>query len=459
MLTSNQAVPYDFSAKDQIHTLDFKYKAGEIDGDGIQILVKGAKIPAGTEILVNWLYSTEEEYIYEQTAGEIISETELKIYPHQNVLIDSSCAFEIIARRESTWLLKGPTVVVPVVPALIDDEIASEEDENLSVILQLINATRDLNDETLEIEANMRVKNDEYLAANDKYNQDEATRQSTFTSKIAESRTATVNANNAAAAANTAATNANTAKSNADNARVAATNAKTAAEVAMTNANTAKDEAVAASSSANTASGRAETAIADANEAVSSANVAVSNVNSATNAANTSITNANKAMSEVVDARKDISGKTHSKLSDRLKADFISLESKIPANISEALIDVSENVLALEEENSMLLTQLESERQLRKSAEEHALLADWEMDIRIYELEWMLEDAQPQLSSHSLETNSKFEQAKKLIASGAYDEGVLLEQLTKYQAKGVIAKTHLETLIAIMVGGEVNANN
>lgn len=90
---------------------------------------------------------------------------------------------------------------------------------------------------------------------------------------------------------------------------------------------------------------------------------------------------------------------------------------------------------------------------------------NFDMDYRLLEVEWALEDAGIAGVNlfNILNTNkgvnsmalSRYEQAKIMIIGGAYDKEVLTKQLTRYLEKKIITKEEYDELIALMEAKEL----
>lgn len=90
----------------------------------------------------------------------------------------------------------------------------------------------------------------------------------------------------------------------------------------------------------------------------------------------------------------------------------------------------------------------------------------WEMDFRICEVEWYLEDTimasneisnikKLKLTGGNAMALSRFEQAKIMILGGAYNRTTLERQLKRYLEKGEIAQSEFDTLISMMDAKEM----
>lgn len=89
----------------------------------------------------------------------------------------------------------------------------------------------------------------------------------------------------------------------------------------------------------------------------------------------------------------------------------------------------------------------------------------WDMDFRMCEVEWTLEDLGigQEVATLSLENNIKnmkgsvsnmaltrFEQAKIMIVGGVYNKETLTRQLTTYLNRGYLTQEEYDELIALM---------
>lgn len=92
----------------------------------------------------------------------------------------------------------------------------------------------------------------------------------------------------------------------------------------------------------------------------------------------------------------------------------------------------------------------------------------FDMDYRLLEVEWALEDAgitglnlASILNLDRKGANnmalSRYEQAKIMILGGAYDKDTLTKQLTRYEQKGLITKAEYDELISLMEAKELVA--
>lgn len=81
----------------------------------------------------------------------------------------------------------------------------------------------------------------------------------------------------------------------------------------------------------------------------------------------------------------------------------------------------------------------------------------WDMDYRLFELEWLLADYIPQVALSDLNIRtvntkalSRFEQAKIMILGGAYNDTTLRNQLRMYLTRNIITQSEYDELIALM---------
>lgn len=90
------------------------------------------------------------------------------------------------------------------------------------------------------------------------------------------------------------------------------------------------------------------------------------------------------------------------------------------------------------------------------------IATNWDMDFRICEIEWLLEDNIMSVSIDKFNLKggnsmalSRYEQAKIMILGGAYDKVTLTKQLTRYLERGYLTKTEYDELIALMDAKEL----
>ena len=99
-----------------------------------------------------------------------------------------------------------------------------------------------------------------------------------------------------------------------------------------------------------------------------------------------------------------------------------------------------------------------------ENADIDIIATNWDMDFRICEIEWLLEDNIVPVSIDTFNLNggnsmalSRYEQAKIMILGGVYDKETLTKQLTRYEQKGLITKAEYDELIALMEAKELVA--
>ena len=85
----------------------------------------------------------------------------------------------------------------------------------------------------------------------------------------------------------------------------------------------------------------------------------------------------------------------------------------------------------------------------------------WDMDFRMCEIEWYLEDTSGQPMTLSINNNlrnggintmalSRYEQAKIMILGGKYNKETLTRQLTTYLNRGYLTQEEYDELMALM---------
>lgn len=143
------------------------------------------------------------------------------------------------------------------------------------------------------------------------------------------------------------------------------------------------------------------------------------------------------------------------------------LESKNQLNV---LVDALNRVENLEQKLSddFSASFIQSQTDFNESYFLKQLSTTWEIDYRVSELEWLLED---HLSSAvkinetvNMKTScpialSRFEQAKSMILGESYNRATLERQLKRYYEKDHLTKDEYETLIALMDGKELVTEN
>lgn len=108
---------------------------------------------------------------------------------------------------------------------------------------------------------------------------------------------------------------------------------------------------------------------------------------------------------------------------------------------------------------------LEDENKALKQMDNELVATSWDMDFRMCEVEWTLEDLGigQEVATLSLENNIKnmkgsvsnmaltrFEQAKIMIVGGVYNKETLTRQLTTYLNRGYLTQEEYDELIALM---------
>ena len=88
----------------------------------------------------------------------------------------------------------------------------------------------------------------------------------------------------------------------------------------------------------------------------------------------------------------------------------------------------------------------------------------WDMDYRVCEIEWALEDSGILVATQAINLKSgvertvalsRYEQAKIMILGGAYVRETLERQLTTYLRRGYLTQTEYDELIALMDAREL----
>lgn len=110
--------------------------------------------------------------------------------------------------------------------------------------------------------------------------------------------------------------------------------------------------------------------------------------------------------------------------------------------------------------------ELETKNEELKQMDNELVATSWDMDFRMCEIEWALEDLGigQEISTMSLENNiikntkgsvsnmalTRFEQAKIMIIGGVYNKETLTKQLTTYLNRGYLTQEEYDELIALM---------
>ena len=131
---------------------------------------------------------------------------------------------------------------------------------------------------------------------------------------------------------------------------------------------------------------------------------------------------------------------------------------EVPETPQEPPIKVE---LTLEEKIELL----EDENKALKQMDNELVATSWDMDFRMCEVEWTLEDLGigQEVATLSLENNIKnmkgsvsnmaltrFEQAKIMIVGGVYNKETLTRQLTTYLNRGYLTQEEYDELVALM---------
>lgn len=120
--------------------------------------------------------------------------------------------------------------------------------------------------------------------------------------------------------------------------------------------------------------------------------------------------------------------------------------------------DINKEVSQMDDLTNSINT-LKGETQELSKMDKDLVATTWEIDDRLYEVEWTLEDAG--LGTTNPVTNlkmkgmgamalSKFEQAQIIIMSGDYNKSVLEGQLSKYVKRNIITQEEYDTLVSMM---------
>lgn len=161
---------------------------------------------------------------------------------------------------------------------------------------------------------------------------------------------------------------------------------------------------------------------------------------------------------------KTFEGTTHFTSNNKL---LPSLSVKVPTNVQAVLQDTRARNRELEIELETTTLKLKEADNILKEMDTDLIKTNWEMDDRLFEVEWTLEDAGLVTSVSTFNINnkmrgsasvmalSKFEQAKIIIMSGDYDRVTLEGQLSKYLKRNIIAQDEYDTLISMMDAKEI----
>lgn len=145
------------------------------------------------------------------------------------------------------------------------------------------------------------------------------------------------------------------------------------------------------------------------------------------------------------------------------------LSIDVPTNLPAVVTRQKTMIHELEVENKALTDELQRVEEKGDQADLEQLSTTWEIDYRVSELEWFIEDNMSPTMSVAKTMNlklggntmalSRFEQAKIMILGGAYNRETLERQLKRYYEKGDLTKDEYETLIALMDAKELVTEN
>ncbi|MBP3931665.1 MAG: collagen-like protein [Peptostreptococcaceae bacterium] len=135
---------------------------------------------------------------------------------------------------------------------------------------------------------------------------------------------------------------------------------------------------------------------------------------------------------------------------------------------AKAPLDGGQAIQSLSAENrSLIARNIALEEELEKSVAElndmdsDLVATSWDMDFRMCEIEWYLEDTSGQPMTLSINNNlrnggintmalSRYEQAKIMILGGKYNKETLTRQLTTYLNRGYLTQEEYDELMALM---------
>lgn len=145
------------------------------------------------------------------------------------------------------------------------------------------------------------------------------------------------------------------------------------------------------------------------------------------------------------------------------------LSIDVPTNLPAMVTRQKTLIHELEVENKALTDELQRVEEKGDQADLEQLSTTWEIDYRVSELEWFIEDNMSPTMTVAETINlklggntmalSRFEQAKIMILGGAYNRETLERQLKRYYEKGDLTKDEYETLIALMDAKELVTEN
>lgn len=160
---------------------------------------------------------------------------------------------------------------------------------------------------------------------------------------------------------------------------------------------------------------------------------------------------------EVIDIKPEYDNTTH----------YISVSGYVE-NENNVIINYVVNEIETSKEPTLeeKVQVLENENEELKQMDNELVATSWDMDFRMCEIEWTLEDLGigQEISTMSLENNiikntkgsvsnmalTRFEQAKIMIIGGVYNKETLTKQLTTYLNRGYLTQEEYDELIALM---------
>lgn len=139
------------------------------------------------------------------------------------------------------------------------------------------------------------------------------------------------------------------------------------------------------------------------------------------------------------------------------------LKVKMSVDSNAMLYDVIEYKKVTDKEHKEINENQNFNLNLLSEMDTNIISTNWDMDYRISEVEWLLEDALPvKLNINTLNLRggntmalSRFEQAKIMILGDAYNREILEKQLRRYLEKGQITQEEFDTLISMMDAKEM----
>lgn len=150
----------------------------------------------------------------------------------------------------------------------------------------------------------------------------------------------------------------------------------------------------------------------------------------------------------------------------------IDVPTNLPALVSRQRATIEsqkEQIQTLEVENEILTNEIQRVDEKGEQADLEQLSMTWEIDYRVSELEWFVEDNISSTMTVAETMNlksggntmalSRFEQAKILILAGAYNRETLEKQLTNYLKRGYLTTEEYDELIALMDAKELVSEN